>query len=335
MSRRIPVSAATREYDRIMARWPHLAAALVDTAADPACISLARPTVRDGALEGVDALAYALMTDEDLINPEEVVWLSRWRSCRHVYRIDQEVRARIMDQDVDEGMPTDALRRMPYPVMFVECPIETFRGDKSVIRDGFVAWTDCKLSDSGSDSLYIEYLGGGAKRALMPVDLSMGTLGEVIDDLYSADEEMRRSVEYGDKLRLTARDNSSRQLAQALNLLLYVITSEDDAEVTYRPPSGQRGQRPGRRTNPETHHLMGARMGRAIGAARTVALGGPRGDGSRTVSPHVRRAHWQHYWTGKRKGRDDGRFGDELIVRWVPPVFVNGDGETIEVVHES
>lgn len=49
----------------------------------------------------------------------------------------------------------------------------------------------------------------------------------------------------------------------------------------------------------------------------------------------VRRAHWQHYWTGKRKGRDDGRFGDELVVRWIPPVFVNGEGEAVEVVHEG
>ena len=76
-------------------------------------------------------------------------------------------------------------------------------------------------------------------------------------------------------------------------------------------------------------------MGRAIGAAKVVAFGSGKGDGTRTVSPHVRRAHWQHYWTGKRKGRDDGRFGDELVVRWVPPVFVNGDGDAIEVVHEG
>lgn len=36
-----------------------------------------------------------------------------------------------------------------------------------------------------------------------------------------------------------------------------------------------------------------------------------------------------------RKGRDDGRFGDELVVRWIPPVFVNGDGEAVGVVHEG
>ena len=43
--------------------------------------------------------------------------------------------------------------------------------------------------------------------------------------------------------------------------------------------------------------------------------------------PHVRRAHWHHYWTGP--GRT------VLEVRWLEPVFVMGDEEQIDtVVHE-
>ena len=59
-----------------------------------------------------------------------------------------------------------------------------------------------------------------------------------------------------------------------------------------------------------------------------------RGASDRTVAPHVRRAHWQSFWTGKRKGRDDGKFGDELIVKWIPPISINEDaGEVIETIH--
>ena len=54
----------------------------------------------------------------------------------------------------------------------------------------------------------------------------------------------------------------------------------------------------------------------------------------RMVAPHIRAAHWQHYWTGKRKGRTDGRFGDELVIRWVPPTPVNeGRGAVAETIH--
>ena len=43
--------------------------------------------------------------------------------------------------------------------------------------------------------------------------------------------------------------------------------------------------------------------------------------------PHVRRAHWHHYWTGP--GRT------VLEVRWLEPVFVMGTEEEIDtVIHE-
>lgn len=47
------------------------------------------------------------------------------------------------------------------------------------------------------------------------------------------------------------------------------------------------------------------------------------------MRPHVRRAHWHHYWTGK--GRTD------LEVRWVEPVFVMSDlgkEPEIAVIHD-
>lgn len=48
------------------------------------------------------------------------------------------------------------------------------------------------------------------------------------------------------------------------------------------------------------------------------------------MRPHVRRAHWHHYWTGK--GRTD------LEVRWVEPVFVMSDlgkEPEIAVIHDA
>lgn len=51
--------------------------------------------------------------------------------------------------------------------------------------------------------------------------------------------------------------------------------------------------------------------------------------GGYTVRPHIRNAHWQHYWTGK------GRVNYE--VRWIEPSFVNGKGEEMKdlvVMHD-
>lgn len=120
----------------------------------------------------------------------------------------------------------------------------------------------------------------------------------------------------------------------SLNLLLFVLSAENGAEIVYTPPKTPRGQKAGRRTNTETVRMLGAKIGSAIGAARRVRYAPHQGTGERTMAPHVRRAHWQSFWTGKRKGREDGKFGDELVVKWIPPIPVNqGAGEVTETVH--
>ena len=343
MARRVPVSAATREFDKIMgSRMARAVEASggATTVADRGAVDAAALTVPPGAASDYAELIRLVTEDDLLLNPEDVVWLNRWRRCRQVYRIDPEVAGELMGQGIEGDLPCDALRRLPYPILYVEAPVRTYDGIRWHAADGFLAWLDSPLQDPGGpEQLMVCYIYRDRKRALMPVPLAGGTLADVAERLGrdSSRSAERIMAERGADVdvRFSMGEDTMEAVAQVLNLLLYVISAEDDAEVTYRPPSGQRGQRAGRRTNPETHRLLGARMGRAIGAARTVALVGGKGDGTRTVAPHVRRAHWQHYWTGKRKGRDDGRFGDELVVRWIPPVFVNGEGEAVEVVHEG
>ncbi len=51
---------------------------------------------------------------------------------------------------------------------------------------------------------------------------------------------------------------------------------------------------------------------------QVVDLRQDRGNGPR---PHVRRAHWHHYWAGKGK--------TQLILKWIAPVLVNGTEDDI------
>ena len=125
-----------------------------------------------------------------------------------------------------------------------------------------------------------------------------------------------------------------RCVTATLNLMLFVLSTENGSETVYAPPRESKGQKVGKRTNLETVRLLGAKIGRSIGEARRSGYCSCRGAGDRTVAPHVRRAHWQSFWTGKRKGSDDGKFGDELIVKWIPPIPINEDAEeVIETTH--
>ncbi|EMO24671.1 hypothetical protein LEP1GSC170_1243 [Leptospira interrogans serovar Bataviae str. HAI135] len=37
-------------------------------------------------------------------------------------------------------------------------------------------------------------------------------------------------------------------------------------------------------------------------------------------SPHIRRAHWHHFWAGSNEER-------KLILRWLPPIPVNFESD--------
>lgn len=52
-------------------------------------------------------------------------------------------------------------------------------------------------------------------------------------------------------------------------------------------------------------------------------------DGSHAPkAPHVRRAHWHHYWTGARESAERC-----LVLKWIPPVFVGGASADIVTIH--
>ena len=270
----------------------------------------------------------------------DTTWVSRWAACKHVYKIDPHVAAALAAQPLEGRLPVDALSRLPYPVVYIDSPVETLINDRGVPvpwrAEGFLAYVDHDLRDMSLE-LNLVFIHDrpdqdGRTRNLVQLGLRCSTLDEMVGDVLSYDQGYR-DAEAGRE----AAGAFSRYIAQALNLLLYVVSEEEDAEVVYSPPrdSAARGQRAGRRTNPETVSLLGARVGRAIGAARRAGGGSPTSSPTgRTVSPHIRRGHWASFWAGPRKGRADGRHGDRLVIRWIPPIEVNGGGAAgAETVH--
>lgn len=269
----------------------------------------------------------------------DAIWVSRWAACKHVYKIDPHVAAALAAQPLDGRLPVEALGRLPYPIVYIDSPVETLINDRGApIRwraEGFMAYVDHDPRDMSLE-LNLVFVHDrpdqdGRTRNLVQLGLGCSTLEEMVGDVLSYDQGYRDA-----EAEREAEGAFARYIAHALNLLLYVISEEEDAEVVYAPPrdSAARGQRAGRRTNPETVSLLGARVGRAIGAARRAGGASAASSGTgRAVSPHIRCGHWQGFWAGPRKGRVDGRHGDRLVIRWIPPIAVNGGGKAAEVVH--
>ena len=112
------------------------------------------------------------------------------------------------------------------------------------------------------------------------------------------------------------------------NLTSYIASVNADLELAYEPPSDARvlANRKKRRSA-ATVTRVGWRIGSAIREhARRCNDRGAGAGGS--VRPHVRRAHWHRFWTGPRDGER------RLVVRWLPPIFVNPDGgEMVPTAH--
>lgn len=65
---------------------------------------------------------------------------------------------------------------------------------------------------------------------------------------------------------------------------------------------------------------VGFRIGATIRKAKAASTAHTEepGHGSKK-SPHSRRGHWHHYWTGPRDGER------KLVLKWVAPTFINAD----------
>ncbi len=323
MSRRLPPTQADRAIEALLKRFPDLRDlpdGQFDTLSDETAEALFGLMDRRPRLQHGFEMGELLMTDVSL-------W-SRWRSSRHVYRFDRELSAELSDTEAPDDMPVDALRRLPYPVIYVDAPLwlVTTLNDRIECR-GIFAYRDTApdADENEVESLTLVYDCPDYQVELLPVSLSLvdGTFGGVIDDLIRSDE---RTVPY---VGPGHREEVHKALSSAINHLLYVISKGAESEVVY-VPSGKT-KRPGK-TSPSTVHQVGTQVGQALGEARRRYIGGSGSpDGQRTVRPHVRAGHWHHFWTGPRAVPERR----ELVVRWIPPVFVRGGDSSGTVVHRA
>lgn len=344
MAKRYPLSRASKEYGRLVDLYPQLPKLVSPypqmNSGDRNCLEMALDMLDAcSAKTGmpIDLTDTASTVDGRWVMSDDLPWIARWHACRQVYRIDRTVSEALVEQELDGDLPVEPLHRMPYPIIYIDSPVPVSCQTTKRWADGFFAYLDRDLM--GELDMTFVYLMDDGTRSRMSLVIEDGaTLETCLAHIADVDEvldELTGGAMVNNKITDPEELACLRYCATAsLNLLLFVLSAENGAEIVYTPPKTPRGQKVGKRTNTETVRMLGAKIGSAIGAARRVRYAPHQGTGERTVAPHVRRAHWQSFWTGKRKGREDGKFGDELVVKWIPPIPVNqGAGEVTETVH--
>ena len=257
----------------------------------------------------------------------------RWMRYKQVYRIDETFANALLDTD-NLALSRDVLRRLPYKDFYVD-----FEKCKNFapIKGAFVHIMDISegVAECGvfliTDELYFfsQYL-----------SLVFDKNGIMVDNA-------KNHNDYTPYLTMGGEDISNRNAEQVvrpriaffiLQLLSYLTSKEPDI---VRDPTATctKPYVPGARIRNKfseiTRQDIGVRIGNRIrvsikemSEAKKRAHTAVQHGGTPKI-PHVRAAHWSHYWTGK------GRTVYET--RWIEPCFVNcsaeGSGQNI-VIHD-
>ena len=344
MAKRYPLSRASKEYGRLVDLYPQLPKLVAPypqmNSGDRNCLEMALDMLDVcSAKMGVpiDLTDTASSNDGRWVMADDLPWIARWRACRQVYKIDRTVAETLAEQELDGTLPVDALYRMPYPIIYVDSRVPVSCQTDKRWADGFFAYLDRDILGE-LDMTFVYLMDDGTRSRMSLVVEDGATLESCIAHIADVDENLDRLMGSAMPRNMLSDPDELACLRYcatvSLNLLLFVLSAENGAETVYTPPRVSKGQKVGRRTNTETVRMLGAKIGSAIGAARRASRGSSRSVGDRTVAPHVRRAHWQSFWVGRRKGREDGKFGDGVVVKWIPPIPVNQEaGEVTETVH--
>lgn len=110
------------------------------------------------------------------------------------------------------------------------------------------------------------------------------------------------------------------------NGVAYLCSLNADITPVYKPQPSLRRNNAKRRSN-ATWYDVGARVGSELRAYTHVKSGHKPHQGG-TVRPHMRRAHWHHFWTGPRDGARN------LVLKWLPPTIVGAGKPDSPTLHK-
>jgi hypothetical protein len=304
--------------------------------------------VRACLVDGVDVLRpYRIMGGGDLnsaVNAYNTLWSAGWALSRGIYAIDPTVHVALCETGYS-GILHPGMVRLPQPVVWIIEPSwevaeegEVVPSRWALIRETLLGRCVTLSESGGLQWLCMRYT---ALKSLDHMDTDQIVDIKILDfaiplDGSRIDDAIRAGIEEMGPLVNLRRDSPDlfekrgwfSRIKADINLLFYLCT--DSAEYSpARPKMTYRIK--GKARPPEKTRTwdIGIKTGKLLREASEglAKITGP--NGSRTAKrPHVRRAHWHLYWTGK------GRKTPKL--NWVSPMLVGtkDPGQLISTKYE-
>jgi hypothetical protein len=239
--------------------------------------------------------------------------IGTWRFTQGIYRIDPDVLKQLVDTDINGEIPVDVFLRLPEFCLYIETPGLYWRGEELLGFWVYLDWTPASDIPGGSEDLKELCFLLNLDNRQIPIDFNLGpwTVLEAIAKQY---EEMSCEQNY------SVLEKASL-VQPLLSIVLYLCSDEPDiagpngsSPIRYCPKlkkvkKGLRLFPPDKPTIFEVGSTIG-RVLRKEGITRTGLIGARK-----TLSPHIRRAHWHGYWIGPSNQK-------KYSYRWIAPIVV-------------
>jgi len=259
------------------------------------------------------------------LNPAVITAAAAWRVSQGVYRFDADLYNSLVSQPLDGNIPCDALKRLPEWCVYIETMGAKFSGSPIV---GFWAHLEKDMND-GREELRLVLMLENGLNIPVPIHLGPWTLEEGL-------ERMQQETVKQTGIGLPKIDYAS-DIAPLVQLVLYLCAENIDMPRVPAHPSTRVRQSGQVDIVREVHTWdVGIRIGTSIRKYRNEEILSDKNDilsdrkeGTHaSPQPHVRRAHWHHFWVGPRDG------DRKLILRWLPPIPVGVQDDGPVVIHK-
>lgn len=241
----------------------------------------------------------------------EIGAIAAWRASQGIYKIHPDLIEPLSNTPLDD-IPAEWLYQLPEWCIWVDLG-----------PGGFFAHLESN-ANTGRPELRFWVVSPDEEPYPVIVHLDQPTLSKSVDQV--VDEVRRKSLSsLGKDVSFSADDLHGLKTVAAMftALVVYVIGAVQQHDI--RDAKGLR-KAPSKASvtpNHPTTWEVGWKQGEAF---RTAMRSPSQGGAHASPRPHIRRAHWHHFWEGPRSG------ARRLVVRWLPPTFV-GTGEIIPTVH--
>lgn len=243
-----------------------------------------------------------------------------WRVGQGVYRFDPTLYYTLLNQPLEGNLPCDVLKRLPEYCVY----IETYNIDFCTIPVvGFWAHLESDPQNQRTELRFVFMCKDGRN---MPIAIHLGD--------WPLEEGVRRAqIEARKELPedCVLYTDYIGDLAPLLQLVLYLCADNADMPPVRHPAS--RARPSGMIDAPKEPKvwIVGARIGAEIRKFRSKTIRSNENSYGTHTSPrpHLRAAHWHHFWTGPKNGDRN------LILKWLPPIPVcMNDQEGPVVIHK-